>query len=124
MSFPFQLLVGLFTFALSGLGLRAVFAPLGMGQAVFIRPQGAPGLNTVGGALGGLFVASATMLGLGLATGQTLWFLAVAVIMASVIFGRLVGIVFDGFHKDDLPPLAIEAVITGGLVAAHLSAAA
>ena len=62
------------------------------------------------------------MLVLRLVTGQTTWFLAVAILMAGVILGRIVGVVRDGLDKAVIPPLVIELVIGSVLLAAHLSA--
>ena len=51
---------------------------------------------------------------------ETTWFLAVAILMAAAALGRIVGIAIDGFDKAVLPPLVIELVIGGVLLAAHL----
>lgn len=40
--------------------------------------------------------------------------------MAAAALGRIVGIAIDGFDKAVLPPLVIELVIGGVLLAAHL----
>ena len=40
--------------------------------------------------------------------------------MGIAIIGRVVGIVADGFDKAVVPPLVVEVVIGGVLVAAHL----
>lgn len=57
---------------------------------------------------------------IGLTTGQTLGFVAVAILMAVVAFGRIVGMLADGFDKAVLPPLIVELVIIAVLIAAHL----
>lgn len=115
-----QLIVGAAALPLLILGTRSMFKPRGMGQAFAIQPQGAPGLSTIRSLAGGLFFASVTMLALGLSTGDTTWFLAVAVIMGAVVVGRLVGLATDGVNKAVLPPLVVEIVIGSALVAAHL----
>ena len=69
--------------------------------------------------IGGFFLACVSMLALGLATHQSLWFLAVANLMGVVMIGRAVGIVTDGFDKAVIPPLLVESVIGSVLVATH-----
>ena len=115
-----QIAVGIVGLPLFALGLRSMFSPKSMAQAVAIAPEGPAGLSTVRGVLGGLFLACAAMLAVGLATGQTLWFLAVAIVMGVVIVGRGVGIVADGFDKAVVPPIVVELVIGSVLVAAHV----
>ncbi|MEM7155711.1 MAG: hypothetical protein AAF799_22870 [Myxococcota bacterium] len=120
MELALQITVGIVSLPLLALGLRSMLAPRGMGTAMAIAPRGAAGLSTIRGVAGGLFFASVSMLALGLLTGQTLWLLAVAMIMGAVMLGRFVGIVADGFDRAVLPPLVVEAVIGSALVLAHL----
>jgi hypothetical protein len=51
------------------------------------------------------------LLATGLATGNTTFFLAVATVMGVVVFGRVVGIVVDGFDKKVIFPLVAEMVM-------------
>jgi hypothetical protein len=78
------------------------------------EPIGPAGLSTIRSVIGGLFLASVTMLVIGL----TLGFIAVAILLSVVAFGRIVGIVSDGFDKAVVPPLVVELVIIAVLVAA------
>ena len=114
-----QVAVAFFCLPLTALGVRSMFTPASMGEAVAIAPEGRAGLSTIRGVLGGLFLACVAMLALGLATHQATWFLAVAIVMGVVILGRLVGIVADGFDKAVVPPLVVELVIAGVLVSAY-----
>lgn len=114
-----QILVGLTGLPLLVLGARSMFAPRSMGEPFAITPRGAAGLSTIRSVPGGLFFASVAMLGLGLTTGQTQWFLSVAMVMGAVALGRMVGIVSDGLDKAVLPPLVVELVIGSILVIAH-----
>ena len=97
MELALRILIGVFCLPLAALGLRSMFTPQSMGEAQSIAPEGAAGLNTIRGVIGGFFGACVTMLALGLVTGETLWFLAVAILMGVVIVGRVVGIAADGF---------------------------
>ena len=119
MELTLQILVGLATLMLMGLGTMSMFAPRRMVKNFAIEPVGTAGLSTIRSVIGGLFLASVAMLAFGLLTGQTLGYLAVALLMGGVAFGRVVGIVTDGYDKAVIPPLVVELVIISVLVAAH-----
>ena len=119
MDLAMQIIVGVFGVAFAALGVRSMFMPKNMGEDRGLSPTGIAGLREIRAVFGGFFLACVTMLVLGLATGETLWFLAVAILMGAVVIGRLVGIVADGFDKAVLPNLVAEIVIGGGLVTAH-----
>lgn len=53
-------------------------------------------------------------------TGQTIWFLSIAILLGAVAVGRFVGIAFDGFDRVVIPPLVVELVMVSVLIAAHL----
>lgn len=119
MELTLQILVGLATVMLLGLGTMSMFAPLRMVKNFAIEPIGTAGLSTIRSVIGGLFIASVAMLTYGLTTGQTLGFVAVALLLGVVAFGRVVGIVTDGFDKAVVPPLVVELIIIVVLLAAH-----
>ncbi len=119
MELTLQILVGLATLMLAGLGLMSMFAPRRMLANFAVEPNGAPGLSTIRSVIGGLFLACVAMLMIGLTTGQTLSFVAVAILMGVVAFGRIVGIVVDGFDKAVLPPLVVELIIIAVLMSAY-----
>ena len=114
-----QGLVGLSCLFLVGLGARTMFAPKSMVELLAVEPEGPAGLNTIRGFLGGLFIGSSIVLASGLATGNTTFLLAVATVMGVVVFGRLVGIAFDGFDKKVVFPLVAEMVMVTIFVEAH-----
>lgn len=112
--------VGLCALPLTVLGLRSLLAPDGIGEAMAVSPRGTPGMSTIRSVIGGLFLACVTMLGMGAATGETLWLLAVAIVMAAVAIGRIASLIADGFDKAVVPPLIIEIVIGATLTGAAL----
>ena len=119
MELTLQILVGLATAMLLGLGTMSMFAPRRMVKNFAIEPIGTAGLSTIRSVIGGLFIASVAMLAFSLATGQTLGFVAVALPLGVVAFGRVVGIVSDGFDKAVVPPLVVELVIITVLMTAY-----
>lgn len=120
MDLTLQILVGLATIMLLGLGTMSMFAPRRMVKNFAIEPVGTAGLNTIRSVIGGLFIASVALLIFGLLTGQTLGFVVVALLLGTVAFGRIVGIVADGFDKAVLPPLVVELVIIAVLMTAYV----
>ena len=112
-------LVILATLILSGLGIMSMFAPRRMLANFAIEPVGTAGLSTIRSVIGGLFLASVALLVIGLTTGQTLGYVAVAILMAVVAVRRIVGILTDGFDKAVLAPLAVELVLSTVLLSAY-----
>ncbi|MCG7522473.1 DUF4345 family protein [Ruegeria sp. Ofav3-42] len=119
MEITLNILVILATLMLAGLGTMSMFAPRRMVANFALEPVGTAGLSTIRSVIGGVFLASVTMLVIGLLTGQTLGYVAVAILMGVVAFGRIVGILADGFDKAVLPPLVVELVIIAVLWTAY-----
>ncbi|MBO9449850.1 DUF4345 family protein [Tropicibacter sp. R16_0] len=115
-----NVLVILATLMLSGLGIMSMFAPRRMVANFAIEPVGTAGLSTIRSVIGGLFLASVALLVIGLTTGQTLGYVAVAILMGVVAIGRIVGLLADGFDKAVLPPLVAELVIIAVLTTAYV----
>ena len=116
-----QGLVGLSGLFLLALGTRTMFAPKAMFDILAIKPEGPPGLNTIRGFLGGLFIGSSIVLATGLYTGNTTFFLTVAMTMGVVVIGRWVGIALDGFHKKVAFPLVAEMVMVSIFIIAYIN---
>lgn len=114
-----NLLVGLAILMLSGLCIMSMFAPRRMVANFSVEPVGTAGLSTIRSVIGGLFLASVALLVIGMTTGQTLGYLAVAILMAAVAFGRIVSVLADGFDKAVLSPLLVELVIITVLITAY-----
>ncbi|MFT4627943.1 MAG: ribosome-associated toxin RatA of RatAB toxin-antitoxin module [Myxococcota bacterium] len=102
-----------------GLGLALMVSPEAMVEAFGVQPDGLLATATMRANLGGMFVGSAAVLGLGLASGDTTWFLAVAVLMGAVAVGRLFGFALDGVDATTGPPIGVELAVAGLLLVAH-----
>ena len=111
-------LVGPIALMMLALGTIPMFAPRKAVDKHFIEPVGIAGLNTIRSMIGGTFLASFVMLVIGLATGQTIWYLAVAVFMGVVAVGRVISILIDGYQKALFVPLVAEVLIVVVLVVA------
>jgi hypothetical protein len=86
-------------------------------EGLGLTPIGELGLNTLRGDVGGMFATGAALLILGLVQRKAEWFLAVAVLMAMIAFGRVVGFVLDGNPTDaTLTAFAFEIVIAAVLI--------
>jgi len=120
MDMTLQILVGVACAFLSGLGLMSMFAPKKMLANFAVEPVGPAGLSSIRSVFGGLFLACVALLVFGLVAGQAQTFVAVAIIMGAVALGRIVGILFDGIDKAVVPPLIVELVIAGILIAAFV----
>jgi vacuolar-type H+-ATPase subunit I/STV1 len=112
-------LVGLVALMMLALGVIPMFTPKKAVEKYHVKPDDIVGLNLLRSMIGGSFIANLVLIVLGLLTGQTIWFLAVAVYMGIVAIGRIIGIVVDGYHKEMLIPLVAEVVIVVIMVAAH-----
>ncbi|MCL9780139.1 DUF4345 family protein [Vibrio sp. S4M6] len=120
MDLTLQILIGLITLMLTGMGIMSMFAPTKMVTNFALEPVGKAGLNTIRSVIGGLFVASVVMLANGLISGDTEGYFFVAIIMLVAAAGRVVGLILDGFDKAVVPPLVLELVIAAILLYAHM----
>jgi len=111
--------IGIMCIPLIILGLTAMFNPMGLVERLSVIPQGIHGLNTIRGDVGGLLMSAALLMIIGLWRSNTTWFLAVAVIMITVMFGRVIGLVVDGTDATLIPPFAVEIIVLGLMLAAH-----
>ncbi|CAB5098387.1 hypothetical protein D3OALGA1CA_1264 [Olavius algarvensis associated proteobacterium Delta 3] len=116
-----QSLVGLSCLFLAGLGVRTMFAVKSMFAILAVEPQGAAGLSTIRGFLGGLFIGSSIVLATGLVTDNTTFILAVAMTMSVVVTGRCVGLAMDGFDKKVVFPLVTEIGMVAVFIIAYMN---
>ena len=119
MQIALKILVGLIALLLLFMGVSAMLAPSGAAVNFGVTPEGIVGLSTLRGDIGGMFVAGGVMLTLGILRGQTIWFLATALLMGLIALGRLIGFVVDGVEQSVLTPFIFELVFVAIFVVAH-----
>jgi len=119
MNAAIKIAIALLSLPLLVLGFIAMFNPTGMFERLAVEPQGIHGLSTIRADVGGLLLGGAIMMLIGLWRSNTTWFLAVAVMMSAVAFGRLVGLVVDGVGNAVMLPLAVELVTAGLMLLAR-----
>jgi prolipoprotein diacylglyceryltransferase len=84
-----------------------------------LQPLGVFGSNTIRGVIGGLLLGSGFMMIIGVLTKNSTWFIATILMMAVVIFGRIISIIADGWSNDFIVPLVAETVIIAVCFLAH-----
>ncbi len=114
-----KIVIALLCLPLLALGIATMFNPTGMLDKFAVEPEGIHGLNTIRADIGGLLLGTVFMMVMGLWRNNTTWFLAAAVLMGTVVFGRLVGLAIDGVDAAVVPPLVVELVIVGVMLLAH-----
>ncbi|MCZ6643726.1 MAG: DUF4345 family protein [Gammaproteobacteria bacterium] len=119
MKIALKIVVGIIALLLFFLGLGAVIEPTVSATQFGLTPNDIVGLSTLRSDLGGMFITGGVLLVLGIVRGQTLWFLAVALLMGLIALGRLVGFAVDGFDQRLLMPFLFEIVFVVVLVLAH-----
>jgi hypothetical protein len=101
------------------LGAKAMFFPTSMFEMFDLKPQGTFGMNTIRADLGGMLIASALMIYVGLWKKNTTWFLATILIMSTLLVGRAISFVSDGWTNAAIPAVAVEVFVISVLSLAH-----
>ena len=102
-----RILVGLVAVFFLVWGLRFYFSPDAMAASFSIAPSGVPGLSTVRGDLGGMFVAVGVLAAAGLRRGSHRLLYTAATI---------IGFAFDGTPMTSVVPFVAELVFVAILL--------
>lgn len=111
-------LAGVVCLLLVVLGIRWMFLPHATSGEFGIVLSTPVALNTARGDLGGMFMAGAILAAWGLITGEGRWLRAVAAVIACVAFGRMVGVMLDGYAPMSVISIVIEIVMVTVLLKA------
>lgn len=118
MTLTLKIVSGLFALLFLFMGAGFMFDPTGSAVGVGLSPLAELGLNTLRGDMGGLFLASTALIGLGIFLKRGDWLLAVAILMLFIAAGRLIGFVIDGNPtQPTLTAFGFEIVIAAVLYA-------
>ncbi len=121
MQIAIKVVVGLIALLLLVMAFNLMFDPADSALGFNVTPIGIDGLSTLRADLGGMFLASAVLLVLGLVQQKAQWFYAVAILMGLIALGRLIGFVLDGGPSDvTLPAFIVELVFVAILTFAGL----
>lgn len=96
MDLTLKVVAGLFALLFIFMGTGFMLDPAGNAASLALTPLGEHGLNTLRGDLGGLFLASAALILLGVIQNKGEWLVAVAVFMLFIAAGRVIGFAVDG----------------------------
>jgi hypothetical protein len=77
---------------------------------------GLTGLNSLRSMFPGILVGSGLMMQMGIWKKNTTWFLAAALLMGVVAFGRILSFAVDGFDSASVPPTVVELLALAVLV--------
>lgn len=117
MEMSLKIVVCLIGLLFAFMGLTLMFDPVSNAEGFGLTPVGEHGLNTLRSDIAGMFVASTVLLTIALIARKAEWFLAVAILMLVIAFGRVVGFVLDGNPSDaTLTAFAFEIVIAAVLI--------
>jgi hypothetical protein len=105
-----KIFIGLLSILLIFLGLKTMFDPTSMIEKFGMDPLGRTGLNSLRSMFPGMLIGSGLMMQLGIWKKNTTWFLAAALLMGVVAFGRILSFTVDGFDPASVPPTVLELV--------------
>ena len=108
-------LVILASLPLLALGLKAMFAPASMFEMFDLNPHGTFGLNTIRADLGGMLTSSALAMYIGLWKKNQTWFMATILVMATLLAGRAISFMADGWTNAAIPAVGVEVFVIGVL---------
>jgi hypothetical protein len=111
-----KIFIGLLSIPLFVLGLKTMFDPTSMIEKWGMDPLGLTGLNSLRSMFPGILVGSGLMMQMGIWKKNTTWFLAAALLMGVVAFGRVLSFAVDGFDPASVPPTAVELLALAVLV--------
>ena len=111
-----NILVGLVGLLMLVLGVQWLTDPVAAAGRLGITLQGADAFSTARGDLAGMFIGGALMALLGLLTRNSAWLLALALMLALIAAGRVVGFFLDGPADPSVQAFFAELLMAAVLV--------
>lgn len=103
-------LIGLMIVLFAVLGFGYYFDPVTTAASNGLEALDLTGVNALHGDFGGLFVGMVVLLVLGLLQPRASWLLAVAVVLAAIALGRVIGFVMHGTSEAAYMALGVEVI--------------
>jgi hypothetical protein len=101
------------------IGVAFLIAPAAMGEQFYITAVGSQGLATIRADMTGFFVVGGLFAALGAWKQDPEPLKVPLLLLAIALFGRTVSLIFDGVGPTAFPPMIVEAVFIGLIVAAQ-----
>jgi hypothetical protein len=101
------------------IGLAFLIAPAAMGEQFYITAVGSQGLATIRADMTGFFVVGGLFAAMGAWKQDPEPLKVPLLLLAIALFGRTVSLIFDGVGPTAFPPMIVEAVFIGLIVAAQ-----
>ncbi|MDH4091753.1 MAG: DUF4345 domain-containing protein [Cyclobacteriaceae bacterium] len=114
-----KILVVISSIPLFVLGVRAMFAPMTTFELFDLDPRGVFGMNNIRADLGGMLIASALMILIGLWRQNHTWFFATILMMSTLLVGRIISFIVDGWTSAAIPAVVVEIFVIGVLFLAN-----
>lgn len=111
-----DILVGVVGLLMLVLGVQWLTDPVAMAEPLGITLQGADAFSTARGDVAGMFIGGALMALLGLLTRNSTWLLALALLLALIAAGRVVGFFLDGPATPSIQAFIAELLMAAVLV--------
>jgi hypothetical protein len=110
-----KILVIISSIPLLVIGVKAMFAPTTTFELFDLDPRGVFGLNNIRADFGGMLIASALMILIGLWRQNHTWFFATILMMGSLLVGRFISFIVDGWTPAAIPAVVVELFVIGVL---------
>lgn len=114
-----RILVGLVGLLTTIIGLGFLIRPEIMGAQFFVKPTALEGMATLRGDFPGFFIGASVFALLGAWKADARPLIVPLVLLAIVLFGRIVSVVLDGTGPNTFPPMAAEALMIAVLAIAR-----
>lgn len=114
-----RILVGLVGLLTTIIGVGFLIQPEVMAAAFFVKPTALQGMATLRGDFPGFFIGASVFALAGAWKADPRPLLIPLVLLAIVLFGRVVSIVLDGTGPDTFPPMVAEALMIAVLAIAR-----
>ena len=105
-----KIILGIIALALAFLWFNWTFNTSKMEKQFGVSATNATGKNFIKGDIGGLLGAAAIIIVLFIVQGDV-WLLPGLILLGTVVFGRVISLIVDGYSKEGVQALTVELVL-------------